>query len=82
MGDQALRRFAVTSISTFISGLYERRDDQQRGGRADVAENFAADREVRIRIAGVGDVIGRADDVGHREAALLQRGLDGLEAVA
>ena len=32
-------------------------------------------------VVGVGDVIGRADDIGHREAALLQGGLDGLEAV-
>ena len=80
--DQALRRLAVTSISTFISGLESAGDDQQRRGRADVAEDLAADGEMGVRVLGVGDVVGRADDVGHREAALLQGGFDGLEAVA
>jgi hypothetical protein len=31
-------------------GLVEAGDDQKRGGRADLAENFAADREMGIRV--------------------------------
>src|SRR6202048_3168977 len=55
-------------------GLVETRNHQQRGRRADVAENFAADREMGVRVPGVGDVIGRADDIGHRETAFFQGG--------
>src|SRR5579872_6640870 len=57
-------------------------NDQQGGGRADVAEHLAADRKMRVGILDVGEIIGRADDIGHGEACLLQGGLDGLEAVA
>ena len=59
----------------------EANDDQQRRRGANVAEDFATDGEVGIHVLGVGDVVGRADDIGHREAALLQGGLDGPEAV-
>src|SRR5882724_6861570 len=65
----------------FHLGLVEPRDDQQRGGRANVAENLAADRKMGIRIVGIGDIVGRADDVGHRKSTLPEGGLDGLEAV-
>src|ERR1700738_5139021 len=63
-------------------GLVEPGDDEESCGRTDVAKRLAADREHGIGIPGVGDVIGRADDIGHGEAAVLQRGLDGLEAVS
>src|ERR1700733_9328179 len=62
-------------------GLVEPGNDEQRRGGTDIAEIFAADREHRVGIAGIGDEIGRADDIGHRETAVLQRGFDGLEAV-
>src|SRR5258708_1462890 len=62
-------------------GLVEAHDNEKRGCRADLAENLAADREMRIRVVGVGDVIGRANDIGHREASLVQGRFDGLEAV-
>src|ERR1700722_37498 len=63
-------------------GLVESRDDEQRRRRADVAENLAADRKMSVGVPGVGKVIGRTHDIGHREAAILQRLLDGLEAVS
>src|SRR6185369_8126405 len=63
-------------------GLVEPGDDQQRCGRTYLAEHLAGDREESVRIRKIGDVVGRADDVGHREAALFQGRLDGLEAVA
>ncbi len=62
-------------------GLLEPRHDQQCRRRTDVAENLAADREMGVRVVDVGEVVGRADDVGHREAAFLEGSLDGLEAV-
>ena len=33
-------------------------------------------------VFGIGNVVGRADDVGHREAAVLECGFNGLEAVS
>src|SRR6478752_10816781 len=63
-------------------GLEEPGDDQDRRGRPDIAKHLAANREHCLRIARIGDVIGRADDVGHGETAILQCGLDGLEAVS
>src|SRR3954447_14955645 len=55
--------------------LQEAGDDQQGGGRPDLAEHLAADREQGVRIFCVGDVIGRADNVVHSKAAFPQRGL-------
>src|ERR1700712_1754122 len=49
----------------FHLGLIKAYHDQQGRGRADIAENLAADRKMGVRIRGIGDVIGRADDVGH-----------------
>src|ERR1700676_2588282 len=63
-------------------GLVEPCDDEQRCGRPDIAKLFTADREHGVRIPGVGDVIGRADDIGECEAAIRQRAFDGLEAVS
>src|SRR5713226_1917970 len=81
-GDQGIRGSGGTSLGGHFDldlhlGLVEARDHQQRGGRADVAEKFAADREMGVRVAGVGDVVGRADDIGHRKTAFFQGGLDG-----
>ena len=63
-------------------GSCETNDDQQRRRGANVAEDFATDGEVRIDVLGVSDVVGRADNIGHREAALFKGGLDGPEAVS
>src|SRR5882724_7706962 len=63
-------------------GLVEPGNDEESGSRPDIAELFAADREYGIGVAGVGDVIDRADDVGHREAGIRQHVFDGLEAVS
>src|ERR1700684_174049 len=60
--------------------LQEPGDDEEGGGGANLAEDLAADGEVGVGILGVGDVIGRADDIGHREPGLLQGRFDGLEA--
>src|SRR4051794_9970164 len=62
-------------------GSCETNDDQQRRRGTNVAQDFATDGEVGIHVLGVGDVVGRADDIGHREAALFQGSLDGPEAV-
>jgi hypothetical protein len=66
-----LRRLAVTSISIFISGF-----------RRPVTEDFAANLKMRIRVLDVGEIVGRADNIGHGETGLLQGGFDGLEAVS
>ena len=50
--------------------------------RADFAEDLAADCEEGLCVGDVGDVVGRAHDIGHLEAAFPERSLDGLEAVA
>src|SRR5260370_34089817 len=63
-------------------GLVEPGNDEDRCGRPDIAKVLAADREHGVGIPGVGDVIGGADDIGHGEAGILQRRLDGLEAVS
>src|SRR5438477_12549744 len=63
-------------------GLQKPGDDQDRRCRSDIAKRFAADSEDCIRAACLRDVIGRADDVGQGKTAILQRGLDGLEAVS
>src|SRR6266478_4630649 len=44
-------------------GLVEPGDDQDCRGRSNIAKRFAADREDCVRVARIGDVIGRADDV-------------------
>src|ERR1700723_3104825 len=51
-------------------GLVEPCDDEQRCGRPDIAKLFTADREHGVRIPGVGDVIGRADDIGECEGEI------------
>ena len=77
-----MRRLAVTSISTFISGFARPATTSiVAAGRMSPSTSPQTAKWASAS-AGVGDVVGRADDVGHREAALLQRGLDGLEAVA
>src|SRR6266545_5957543 len=63
-------------------GLVEAYDDEQRCGRPDLAKHLAADREHGVGILGVGDVIGGAHDIGHRETGTLQRLFDGLEAIS
>src|SRR5882757_9807170 len=57
-------------------GLEEPCDDQQRGRRPDLTEKFSTDGEVGVHLIDVCDVVGRADDVGHHKAGLLQRRLD------
>src|SRR5580698_3495574 len=49
-------------------GLVQRSDDQKRRSRANLAQHLAADREMGVRLAGVGEVICRANNIGHRKA--------------
>ena len=53
-------------------------DDRGRGG-SDLAEDLAVDLRDRRDVAAVGHVHPRPDDVGQREAGLVQRPLDDLE---
>src|SRR6476620_3207047 len=62
-------------------GLIEPGDDEEGCGGADLAKPFAADREHGVGILGIGDIIGRADNISHRKAAFLQRSLDRAKAV-
>src|SRR6202048_815926 len=62
-------------------GLVEARDDEKSCGGTDTAEHLAADGKHRVRVFGVGDVVGRPHDVGHRKAAFGERSLDGPKAV-
>src|ERR1700692_2991368 len=70
--DQAVRRFAVTFISNFIPGFNSPATTSKVAARPDIAKVLAADREHDVGILGIGDVIGRADNIGHRETAILQ----------
>src|SRR5262249_39696098 len=47
-----------------------------------LAKRLAADGEEGVRIGKVRDVVGRAHDIGHLEAAFPEGGRDGLKAVA
>src|SRR5437763_6882766 len=63
-------------------GLQQSGDHKERCGRPDIAEIFAADREYRVGVPAVADVIGCADDVGEGESAVLERRLDAFETVS
>src|ERR1700733_2717863 len=63
-------------------GFQQRGDHQHRSGRTDIAQDFAADCKMRVRVLDVDEIVGRADNIGHCKTGLFQGRFDGLEAVS